>query len=412
MITQSSSQGARFRFPAWCSAALILIAGITIAPEARAQSGLPTWVSNLPFWQWYAIPNTALSSVEPNPPLQQGYASAKIDAWCGATLKRSGSVYMIGASGGHADYAGNEVDALALNTETPQWVELRASSPWSQMINASQFYLDLKPSATHTYYATQFINARNRLLVMPSPGMGASYLPPAPAGWPYNGDAGYTFSYNVGGGDWDPPNYIARYTGSGDFTAAMVAKHPITEDIYLNKGSAGWWRWTQAANTWTRINGNNNPNQNYSGAAVDPIRSRILIVGSWGGSLPPRVLDLDGNAIPVTFGGLGVSALTMGDYPGVMYDETNDRFLVVFNSGGAIKIRRVNPATWFVDEPAVSGTAPGQRTNGISNSAQYVPELGGIVIANKYDGNVFFIRTAPTSSDFTPPAAPSGVLAR
>ena len=97
-------------------------------PIVPVPSGpLPAWASPLPLWEWYEIPNTALSALDSslgivtgNPPGITG-PSSKITAWCGATLKRQGSVYLLGACGGHGDYAGNEVDALALNTDTPQW---------------------------------------------------------------------------------------------------------------------------------------------------------------------------------------------------------------------------------------------------------------------------------------------------
>lgn len=372
--------------------------------SARTAGAAPSWVNNLPLWQWYSIPNTALSSVAPSPvPCGASGPSAKIGAWNGAALKRQGSVYLIGDAGGHADYCGNEVNALQLNTETPQWVQLIAPSPDSQVIDQAQYYLDLRPAATHTYYATQFINARNKLLIMPSRGLGMAGLPTPPPGWQFPVDAGYTFSFDLTTNTWDAPGTIARNTTvtSGDFTSALVAKHPVTEDVYYNRYASGWWRWTQATNTWTQLSNNNNGN--YAGAAIDPVRNRMLIVGSYGGDTAPRVRDLNGNLLSVNFTGLGAGALTVGGYVGVVYDELNDKFLVVYNSGSGIRIYRVDPETWFVDQPAVSGTVPADRGNGIHNSAQYVPELGGIVIANSYTGNVQFMRTSSSGSTITPP---------
>lgn len=48
---------------------------------------------------------------------------------------------------------------------------------------------------------------------------------------------------------------------------------------------------------------------------------------------------------------------------------------------------------WAVDLPTISGSVA-QRSNGIHNAAQYVPELKGVVLANSYTGNVKFMRTA------------------
>ncbi len=369
-------------------------------PPAAAAAQVPAWVSSLSYWQWYAIPGTALSSVQPSP-IPPGVSGpiSKIDDWVGATLKRKGSVYIIGAAGGHADYAGNEVDALTLNTESPHWVELHAPTATSDIIDAAQYFLDLRPSPTHTYYAPQFINARNRMVILPSGAMDwAGGLPAQPSGWRYPRGGGWCYVFNMATNEWEAPEYVPEFISSPGFvndpTAALVAKHPTTEDIYYNRYAQGFWKWTQATNTWSQISADNEAG-NYAGAAIDPIRDRMLIVGSYSGTTLPRVRDLTFNLVSASFGGLGPSALQVGGYPGVVYDEANNKFLVIFNSGSGIRVYRVDPITWFVDEPATTGSRPADRTNGINGSCQYVPELGGIVIANSYSGDVYFMRTAP-----------------
>ena len=379
----------------------LLLAPGAASPSPLAQA-LPSWVSALPLWEWHPIPNTALSSVEPTPrPLGITGPVSKIVAWCGATLKRQGSVYLIGAAGGHADYGGNEVDALQLNTAAPHWVELRGPSANSDMIGGSAVYLDLRGASTHTYYATQFIDARNRLLVFENPGASGGPFPAPPAGFAYAGSQ-LTSSFSLSTNDWDAPSYIADYTSGGDWTACLVVKHPVTEDVYYNRYAAGWWRWTQATNAWAKLSDHNQPG-NYRGAAIDPGRSRMLLVGGGG---TPEVRGLDGAPIATTFGGLGASALAVGGYPAVLYDEVNDTYLAVFNSGPSIGVLRINAGTWMVDAPAMTGTAPAARQNGIQNAAQYVPELGGLVIANTYNGNVYFMRTSSAGGSVPAPPAP------
>lgn len=362
------------------------------SPRALATGSLPDWVANLPLWQWHEIPNTALASVEPaTRSLGASGPSSKIDAWCGACLKRSGSVYMLGAAGGHGDYAGNEVDALALNVATPGWTQLRGPTPNADIIGSAQFYLDQRPSSAHTYYSTQFINTLDRMLVFASPGVFGDAYPPAPANFPYTSDK-RSFSFNVAAGDWDPPDYVAQFPGTGDPFADLCAKHPLTDDVYYSRNyGSGWYQWASATNTWTRLS-DVTRGPWYAGAAIDPLRNRMLIVGGYS-SIAPEVRGLDGAPVPATFAGLGAAALTLGEYPGVIYDEATDRYLVAFNAGPSIKILRVHPETWLVDEPAMTGTAPTARKNGLQNAMQYVPELRGVVMANRYDGNVFFLRT-------------------
>ena len=353
---------------------------------------VPAWVSNLPLWQWYEIPNTALSSIDPAVrALGSTGPSAKIDAWCGAALKRSGSVYMLGAAGGHSDYAGNEVNALALNVAAPQWVELKGPTPNAEIIGDTQFFLDNRPSPTHTYYASQFIESLNRLMVFGSQGVTGPF-PAPPSGFPYVGVA-RSFSFNVAAGDWDGPDYVAQFPGTGTFIAALCVKHPWTDDVYYSRTYGdGWYRWTRVSNSWTRLSGMTRLPW-FAGAAIDPLRNRMLVVGCYSATAP-EVHNLDGSSVAVSFTGLGASALALTGYPGVIYDEALDRYVVLYNAGGSVKVLRVDPQTWLVDDPLVGGTAPAARPNGIQNSVQYVPELKGFVLANSHGGNVWFVRTA------------------
>lgn len=367
----------------------------------RPRSSLPAWVAALPLWQWYQIPNTALSSVAPSPqPSGNTGPQSKLYAWCGATLKRSGSVYMLGAAGGHNDYGGNEVNALTLNTATPQWAQLRGPTPNNQILGngtAYQFYADSRPSSTHTYYATQFFDAQNRMVVFPSPG----YTGPAggtpPGGWGiYTGDV-YFYSYNLNTGDWDAPGTLANFPSSGDFTACLCVKHQTTEDVYYSRNySSQFWRYRPSTNTWTQLS-TNARNPWYAAAAMDPTRNRIFTFGSYDPT-GPSVIDLNGNSVSASFSGQNAD-LVVSQYPGAIYDEANDRFLAFFYSGGSIAVRRVHPTTWVVDTPTMTGTPPPDRDqlgngNGIQNSVQYVPELKGFVVAARYTSNVYFVRTA------------------
>jgi hypothetical protein len=371
-------------------------------PRVGDDPPLPDWVSALPLWQWYPIPGTALSSVEPTP-LPFGYGAAKISAWNGATLKREGSIYLVAMAGGHADYAGNEVDALRLSDAVPQWVELHAPTSADDVINEAQFYLDQRPSATHTYWASQFIDGLDRLIVIGSPGMGADALPAAPADWPYAYTNIYSASFAMCESEWDSPDHVQPLPDpSGDWTASLAAKHPVTGDIYYHRLGGPWYRLDAATLTWEDVSDNGGPH--YAGAAIDGVRDRMLTVGSYDGDVPPSVRALDGSEIEAEFGGMGAAALTVSGYPGVLYDEACDMFLVGLNgsydeenpdASTPIRLLAVDPETWEVTEPSTSGPTPLARPNGIFNALQYVPELRGIVLANRYAGDVFFMRTAP-----------------
>jgi hypothetical protein len=309
---------------------------------------------------------------------------------------------MVGAAGGHQDYGGNEVNVLALNAQAPAWQTACPPTPNDQILNGSttatlggarraRFNLDLKPSAMHTYFSTQFIDSRDRMLIM----SGIPYNGPAtaatPSDWPYIGTKEVP-SFNIASGTWDAPEYIAAYPGVGDYTASLCAKHQLTEEVYVAWNNTSWWKWKPATNTWVNLGG---PSLGgYAGCAIDPFRQRMLIVGSYGGTLPPSVRDLGTNSVATSFGGLGAGVLTVGGYPGVIYDEVLDAFHVMINGETSVALYTVDASTWDVSAPVTTGPLPAARPNGIQNAFQYVPELRGIVIANSYEGNVYFMRTA------------------
>jgi hypothetical protein len=380
------------------SATVPAVPAPAVAAAPAASAGLPTWVRNLPLWQWYAIPNTAMSSLDPGgvpqPWYHAGGPSAKVGAWTGAALKRAGSIYIVGMVGGHNDYAGNEVDTLVLNTETPRWTRLKDRSPANTLLREGPYNLDLSGQASHTYYYLQFIESQNRFVSFLNAGMGSASLPSAPPDWPFLPSSGrkWNTAINYGAAQWEPPGTIADFPDSlGDWTAALCCKHPVTDDVYVSKtGGSGWYRWTAAANQWVRLSSQGE--SNYCGSAIDPTRNVMLIVGAYSGA-GPRVRDLSGASQGVAFSGLGAAALNMSGYPSVVYDEANDTFLV-FRNDAAITVFRVRPSDWFVDQPVTTGLAPARRPNGCQNAVQYVPELRGVVVQNSYSGNVYFMRTA------------------
>lgn len=375
--------------------ALVLLFILFFLPPHLGAQSMPSWVQALPLMQWHPIPNTALSGQPSYPCSFANIPGAKISDWVGATLKRSGSTYIIAAAGGHGDYCGNEVNALTLNATTPAWTELISSSLQSQVLNATSYYLDLRPTARHTYWSTQFDDSKNKVLLLPSGStMNAVGAPSPPPGWPYDGRYGATFSMSTNA--WGTPTDIPSYPGPSVIAGAIVTKHQITNDVYFHAGN-GWFRLNSSSNTWVQLT-SSQEGGGYAAAGIDPLRGRILLVGSFNGSVAPRVRDLNGAAVAVTFGGLGGGALPTTGYPGIIYDEVNDKYLVLYNSGGNIEMLRVDPATWIVDAPTITGTKPAARTNGIQNSVQYVPELGGLVMANSYTGNVQFMRLSTAAS--------------
>lgn len=379
--------------------------------EVRQAGALPAWATGKSLFEWFEIPNTALQSVEPtiNP---YGRPEGKITNWCGATLKRAGSVIVLGACGGHADYKGNEVDALELNVDTPAWRELHPHIENQYIYNLTAVWGDMtlgifQRAAVHTYWGTQFDQAHNRVLWYTGGGMNATGLTPTPADWPYaNNTNTPMMAFDMNTNTWLHPDTLGPLLYMGISTASMICCDPVTNIMYRVASDGSILRsYDPATNTYGTVG--TIGSRSYAGSAVDPIRRRILSVGAYGGNGDPKVFDIDsGKVLAVTFGGLGTAALRLGGYPGVVWDEANECFYAFSGSydpgsglppppNDIITVHRIDPITWDVELLATSGPTPKKRANGIHNSVMYVPELRGVAFVNAYRGNVQFMRVAP-----------------
>lgn len=373
---------------------------ITRKIHVREPGALPGWAAALPLHQWYGIPDTALSSVAPSPAdSRYGSAAYKIGAWNGATLKRSGSVYMLGAAGGHGDYAGNEVNAITLNSEAPAWVELRPRSAIEDVIKDASVYLDGRRAAIHTYCSTQFDQVNNRMLIVSGGGIHgvwSSLVTATPGDWPWlsSGSAKPMMAFGLSANDWLAPDALSLLPANIGGTDAICCARPDGAEIYA--AGAGWTtirKYTVSTDTWSDVGPSGYAAGH--GSAMDPDRNQILIVGANTGVATPRLFDITTGAnLSISWGGLGAAAIQGGGYPGVVYDEANQRYIVAKNVAGFIELFTVDPDTYEIAALPVTGTKPAARPNGIHNSLQYVPELFGIVIANDYYGDLKFMRVA------------------
>lgn len=395
--------------PNWSTLAATSSGAPEWATEPMVNPGaLPSWVSSQPLWTWFDVPNSALSTyfaANPSELPSVGDRTFVTSGYNGSSLKRDGSVFYLAGNGGHNNYAGNEVYALTLNSETPTWDRLNAPTANADLRDNSEFYADLRPCSTHTYYAVHYIDALRRIVRMPTSGMSIGL----PGGSIGAGTDVYVAEFLLSSNDWrlfGSANYPATYPGNGDWTSCLSAKHPLTEDIiYCRGSSSNWYRYSSMTGAWTAMS--TSTLSSYKGAAIDPFRNRMLVCGNFSPASSPTgpwVRNTNGDAVSVTFGGLGESALGSvlgGATPNVQYDEVNDQYLVLYATGSTTEVLTVNADTWLVAAPTISGTKPGQNREGTRGLPKYVPELRGVVMVNGTPGsfsatstNLKFIRTS------------------
>lgn len=336
--------------------------------------------------EWRQISGTALSAapiaVKTFPSLSVVGPEAKISAWNGfAVDTRDSSIYSA-ASGGHMDYAGNEVNRIRLSDNAPGWTEPKASTPVSQIVANATHYADGRPTSRHSYYGALVNEVRNRAIVISGARWGDGLSP-----------GGVMDGFNLGTNDWDAARTFpdAPSADFGPYNGWSIVDHKATGDIYA---FANWsvLRWDNNTNAWSRRLPNSAIYGQYAASAIDTKRNRILVVAGNGND--HGIYDMGANTSQkISFTGPSAGAMT-GDGHGMVYDAALDAFLLCKGGAGGT-IYRIDAQTFNVDVLATTGGSPlPATTNGVWRRFLYVPKLKGVVYFPSYGGNIWFLRTS------------------
>jgi chitodextrinase len=358
------------------------IAGATTAapPTPPPAGTLPGWVNALAPGQWIQIPNTVLGNVEPSPiPAGNSGPASKVIAWTSFVVDTRDSMVYSVANGGHWDYSGNEVNRLALETETPAWTQRLAPTPSGSVIESVTHYADGRPTSRHSYYGVTLNTLNDRVMIL--------------GGSKYGNGFGFVAldSYNVAANSYSPPSTHPAAPSSTMQLASAVTADPATGDIYIfgNFESA---KWTRSSNSWTAIGGSGTkPWGAESMSAMDTTRGRILVIG--GHNSDHHTYTPGSNTFAtVTFTGASASSIASAQKGALVYVEAIDRFLVRLGGAGGT-VYQIHPSTFEVTTFTSSGSAAIPSTqNGPYNKFLYVPRLRGAVYVPVYDGNAWFLR--------------------
>lgn len=347
---------------------------------------MPTWRQGISVGEWRQVSGTSLAAapiaVKTFPSLSVLGPEGKVVAWNGfAVDTRDSSIYSA-ASGGHMDYAGNEVNRIRLSDNAPVWTEPRAATPVSQIVANATHYADGRPTSRHSYYGTVVNEVRNRAMVLSGARWGDGYSP-----------GGVLDGFNLTSNDWDtartyPDAPIADF---GAYNGWTIVDHKSTGDVYAF-ANFSVLRWSNATNTWTRLLANTAIYGQYAASALDTKRNRVFVVG--GNVNDQGVYDLAANtAQSVSLAGPNAGSLS-GDGNAMVYDPALDAFLVRKGDAGGT-VYRINAQTFSVDTlPNTGGAAVPATSNGVWKRFLYVPNLKGIVYFPTYGGDLWFLRTS------------------
>lgn len=362
-----------------------------VGGEPSSSAQWPSWRQSMARWQWKQIPGTDLSSIAPTPAVP-GALSARIDAWNGLAADVRTSRLFSAANGGHADYAGNEVYEINLSVDFPAWRLLRAPTATSDIVASDyskgifhDYYLDGRPSSTHTYYALNFLASRNAIFKF-----GAGSL------WGSGNEGNWkTDAFSLQSEDWHPPGSWPDATpgARNGATGASICKDPVSEQVYVAT-PGNLRRFDPLTGTYAALSAwIDNETAVYARAcAVDPVLGRVIFFGDaykapYGG----LIYDIKSNTLTrISFVGEGVAEITQGRFNFAWYEPKIGKFLLKTLSGG--QVYAIDPVSFAVQQVATSSAvAVPDAVNGVHTRWQRMPGLGGYAYYPRHGAGVWFL---------------------
>lgn len=371
--------------------ALLVALGVSVAAAGPLDTLQPG--------QWYQAPNSNLSAHDPCPARPCTYSGveghpAVMDSWSGGAYDTKRDRLIVWG-GGHNAYAGNEL--YVFDIATLAWS--RVTEPSTTILQDALYYPDGKPSARHTY---------NMLVYVPDPvdrfiavGAGSTY-------GETGGSGSSVDAFNFATNTWSRHASIPSAAGYASMYGSIAAYDAGNGHVWFHDTLTGTLReYDPVADTWqVRVS---NYLEDYSTAAIDPVRRLMVTVGGKSGIL---IWDLN-NPTSAPFkpaSTSGDAAIQSAQAPGFVYDSAS-KLLVGWDGGSAVYTLNppLNPKTgtwvWTKVNPAGSNTVTptASEARGTYGRFQYVPSKNVFVAVNRTTEDVYFYRlsnsgaaTAPT----------------
>jgi hypothetical protein len=304
-----------------------------------------------------------------------------VDVWNG--FADGPTSWWSAASSGHGQWT-NATLKIDLAADAPAWVLVHPGSGAQYVTKDSAYYKDGLPVARHTYYSTQYIRSRNRVMLfgcMAPYGIGQA--PPVYQGGPE------VDGFNIVSGQWDTAGTWAKLPIGPNY-GHVTSRHPITDDVYIATGYK-FAKWNAANGAWSHISPSGNVQplawENYP-ALIDVKRNRWLSLHDGApyynvGVKRLQMIDLTSYALselPIS----GDLASIPG-YSMIVHDTDNDRYLLAADT----RIYTIDPDTGVTKQIAIIPKA----SNGIFNKFSYFQALGGVAYLPQFSSNILFMPT-------------------
>lgn len=361
------------------------------------RSALPAWLTGVPINKWIEIPGTKAvgSGLVPGEDANDFFAPSAhaIRAYSGGLLREDTCEYFVALSGGHGDSRENFVGSVDLTQNAPSWTLRNPSSAVADRVTENPYYLDGKPASRHSYWSTQWIPQRNRIMAHASRWVGATSV---------SNSNGYNPDTNA----WDVAGTWSPCVGAGSVGLALC-KEVATGVCWAIVGSV-LWRWNPITDVWAITA--NFPSAEYLAPPLvhDPVRSHLFQM-AWGDGQASGLAQMYARRISavgtvresITFNASAAYTdyqAARPAYAALEYDVTNDFYCLYAQQAGATqKVYVIRPNATLVWDMELLSIAAGSAvplSQFAYNKFRYVPRWKGFVLLADPFQNMLFIKTA------------------
>ena len=361
---------------------------------ASAALALATWLliplahrleaAGVPPLGWEEISNTRIRPLCPMPDADAGefgVCQSVTGAWSGGAFdSQRNRLYILG--GGHADYAGNEVYVLDVNT-----LQLtRLNEPSFPVRDGctqgyGSMYADGRPVARHTYSNIAFFPVANRLLLF-----GGSR-------WKCGNFGNDTWLFDPASDTWTRQS--TTVSPGGDFNLSM-ARDAQSNLVYARDTNA-LFSYDPTTSNWTKRSEDFSITS-YKNGVIDPLRRRYYWYDVSSTNL--HWYDVSNPlAVGLTFSTMATAGCTFmsNDRAGWQYDPVLDR-LVAWSNGDSVQL--LNVETGACETRTFAG-GPDAVATGTFGRFRYSSLSNLYVVCNGIDDNCYRLRLTRIDAIFS-----------
>lgn len=333
------------------------------APPPSSTTGQPAWLAPLPAMFWTAIPGTvhAGSPADPTDNPNDPYCrSSRRLANCYIS-HRNHEMWLL-ATGGHADYNGNEVTMIDMDADQPTWRLRLARSPAETLRQDVPYGTDGRPTSAHRFQDGLWNEIKQRFIIHNS-----RFL------WSHAVTHPAANGYDPATDSWDAPGtYPDGYDAGCQDAYGTCWRINNYRDLWSCPPDTLVWKQVgHFAGTTSAM---------YQGNLVhDTKRDNIFQIACKDGALNAHVLPIkdnqgigSGKQINITMNPSAGYSQWLLDKPEwdtswMDYDAVDDRFIMVTTKGKAYEIKPNDGTVWDLNVLAIGGQI--QRT-GVGDGMQ------------------------------------------